>query len=481
MRAPVRWLGAAAAAVAASVLVAAPALAHPLGNFTINHFSEVTVAGNTVRVEAVYDFAEIPAFQERQQEADDPTAANRLASGLAGGLHLVLDGRPQPLRLVDHRVRFLPGQAGLQTMRLELSLESERLAADVHDASYSDATYPDHLGWREVTVVAAGGARVMASSVPARSISQRLSSYPSGMLTSPLAVSSARFRFVAGSVAVPRSGFVDAAASGFRTIQDRFSGLVAAPRLTPMAIALSLLVAIFLGALHALEPGHGKAIMAGYLVGTRGRPRDAAALGLTITATHTAGVFALGLLTLSAASFVTPERLYPALNLISGLLILVIGGTLLVRWINRGVHRQNTHHHDHGPGAHSHPHDHAHASHDHGGSGAGLGRLGIIGVGISGGIVPCPAALVVLLAALSLHRLLLGLVLIVAFSVGLAAVLTGIGLILASGRGLISRIGATAGWRAMAGRLGGLAPAVSALVVTVAGAGLTLQAVQALR
>jgi nickel/cobalt transporter (NicO) family protein len=481
MRSPVRWLGAVAAAVAASVLVAAPAFAHPLGNFTVNHFSEVTVAGNVARVDAVYDFAEIPTFQERQQEADDPTAAGRLVRGLAGRLRLGVDGRSLPLRLVDHRVRFLPGQAGLQTMRLELSLESDPLAADVHDATYSDTTYPDHLGWREVTVVAAGGARITASSVPSVSISQRLSSYPSGMLTSPLAVSSAHFRFVAGAVAAPRSGFVDGAASGFRTIQDRFSGLVAAPSLTPVAIALSLLVATALGALHALEPGHGKAIMAGYLVGTRGRPRDAAALGLTITATHTAGVFALGLLTLSAASFVTPGRLYPALNLVSGLLVLAIGGTLLLRGVNRGLHRHDTHHHDHGPGSHTHPHEHAHAGHDHGVTGAGLGRLGIIGVGISGGIVPCPAALVVLLAALSLHRLVFGLVLIVAFSLGLAAVLTGIGVILASGRGLISRVGATAGWRVLAGRLGGLAPGVSALVVTVAGAGLTLQAVQSLR
>jgi ABC-type nickel/cobalt efflux system permease component RcnA len=503
-------------AVAASLAVAATAWAHPLGNFTINHFSEVTLAGNVVRVAAVYDLAEIPTFQETQLQADDPTQSSRLVDNLAGGLRLTLDGRRVPLRLIAHRTRLLPGQAGLSTMRIELALESPRISTERHSGAFLDATYAGHLGWREIVVVADGGARISSSTVPEKSLSARLTNYPSDRLASPLAISEARFDYLAGAASSSGGGLVDGAASGFRTIQDRFSSLVSAGNLTPLAIALSLLTAVVLGALHALEPGHGKAIMAGYLVGTRGRSRDAAVLGLTITATHTAGVFALGVVTLTAAGFITPERLYPILNAISGLLVLGIGAALLLRTLRGAIHpHQARHDHDHGGHSHHHPHDgaahsrdrrpHAHdlapdsqdaaahshdsaphshdpAPHSHDPAPHGrFGRLGIIGVGISGGLIPCPSALVVLLAAVSLHRVLLGLALIVAFSAGLAAVLTGVGMVLAGGRGLISRLGHTPGWRRAGRPLAGFVPAASALVVSAVGVGLTAQAFQTLR
>src|SRR5258708_16317937 len=150
-----------------------------------------------------------------------------------------------------------------------------------------------------------------SSTAPEHSISDRLTHYPIDRLASPRAVSGASFGYTAGAGVAPREGFVDTAAGGFRTIQDRFSSLVSAGNLTPLAIAISLLTAVVLVALHALEPGHGKAIMAGYPIGTRGRLRDAAGLGLTITAAHTPGVFARGGGTLPAAHFATPERLYP--------------------------------------------------------------------------------------------------------------------------------------------------------------------------
>jgi len=458
-------------------LLAVPAFAHPLGNFTINHFSEVQVAGNVIRVAAVFDFAEIPTFQEKQAEADDPVQARRLVDGLAGGLHLTVDGAAVPLRLTASRVRFLPGQAGLDTMRLELTLLSPTLAPNPHAAVFTDTTYPGHLGWRELVVDTAGGARLTASDVPRTSISQRLTRYPSGLLNSPLAVRTAHFDVVPGATTTADGGFADTAATGFRTIQDRFSALIAARDLTPAALALSFLVALILGALHALEPGHGKAIMAGYLVATKGRRRDAAVLGLTITATHTAGVFALGLITLSASAFVTPERLYPVLNLASGAIVLAVGAILLRRLYRTWRGRAGQDHH-HGPGGHTHPHgDH---EHDHP-SGTRLGRLGIIGVGISGGLIPCPSALVVLLAALSLHRVLLGMALIVAFSAGLALVLTGIGMALASSRGLLGRATRARSWRTAGSRVAAAVPALSALVVTVVGLGLTAQAFQTLR
>ena len=498
-----RLTSAATLAGLATVILAATAFAHPLGNFTINHFSEVSLAGDLVRVEAVFDFAEIPTFQELQREADDPAPAARLLSGLAGSLHLTIDGAPIPLHLVAHRTRLLPGQAGLQTMRLEVELQGAELASGYHHGTFVDSGDAGHLGWREIIVTAAGGARISSSTVPEHSISDRLTRYPTDRLASPLAVSGASFGYTAGAGVAPREGFVDTAAGGFRTIQDRFSSLVSAGNLTPLAIAISLLTAVVLGALHALEPGHGKAIMAGYLIGTRGRLRDAAALGLTITATHTSGVFALGVVTLTAANFVTPERLYPILNAVSGVLVLGIGAALLARLARRALgsghgqdSRDHAHSHDHVNGnGHEHGHHHSRHSHEHAGDishahDAGhpdgapegmLGRLGIIGVGISGGIIPCPSALVVLLAAVSLHRVVMGLALILAFSAGLAAVLTAVGLLLAGGRGLLSRFGRRKGWRRLGRPLAALVPAASAFVVSAVGLGLTAQALQTLR
>ena len=501
-----RLTSAAALAGVASLVVATTASAHPLGNFTINHFSEVSLAGSVVRIAAVYDLAEIPAFQEIQRESADPGQRERLVNGLAGGLHLSVDGQPLPLHLLAHRSRLLPGQAGLQTMRVEVDLESAPVSAGVHQGVFADSSDAGHLGWREVIVVPTGGAQLSSSTVPQRTISARLTSYPSDRLASPLDVSGARFTYLAGGGPAPAQALVDRAANGFRTVQDRFSSLVSARALTPAALLLSLVTAMVLGALHALEPGHGKAIMAGYLIGTRGRLRDAAALGLTITATHTSGVFALGLVTLTAANFITPERLYPVLNAISGVLVLGIGAALLVRMVRRGLpsshpapdhghaHDHNhdrTHGHRHGSASRDDPHAHHHngpgdahgpgADHTHQAPSGRLGRLGIIGVGISGGIIPCPSALVVLLAAVSLHRVLLGLALILAFSAGLAAVLTGVGLVLAGGRGLLSRAGSRKGWRRVGRPLSAFVPAASALVVSAVGLGLTAQAFQTLR
>jgi ABC-type nickel/cobalt efflux system permease component RcnA len=213
-------------------------------------------------------------------------------------------------------------------------------------------------------------------------------------------------------------------------------------------------------------------------------------------------VFALGLVTLTATGFITPERLYPFLNAISGLLVLGIGAALLLRAMRAAIRSRtaphdhdlsgHSHHHHHGGAAlshdrtpHSHdpaPHSHDPAPHPHDPAPQGrFSRLGIIGVGISGGLIPCPSALVVLLAAVSLHRVVLGLALIVAFSAGLAAVLTGVGMVLAGGRGLLSRLGATRGWRRAGRPLAGLVPAASALVVSAVGLGLTAQALQTLR
>ncbi len=173
----------------------------------------------------------------------------------------------------------------------------------------------------------------------------------------------------------------------------------------PAALAASLAVAFFLGAAHALQPGHGKAVVAAYLAGSRGRLGDAFFLGGVVTLTHTASVFVLGLATLYASTRVSLDRVYPVLSLVSGLLVAGIGAFLL--W-QRATGRDRR--------AHSHPHAHGRE-----------GRSGLASLGVSGGLVPCPEALVVLMLAISLGRVAFGLAILMAFTLGLAAVLIGIG------------------------------------------------------
>jgi nickel/cobalt transporter (NicO) family protein len=209
----------------------------------------------------------------------------------------------------------------------------------------------------------------------------------------------------------------------------------------------SLAAALFWGAAHALSPGHGKTIITAYLVGQRGTPRHAALLGLIVTVTHTLGVFALGLVTLLLSRFIVPEHLYPWLNLVSGLLVVAIGASVLrARW----RHRRRQHHHHH------HEHD--------------LSLRSLVTVGVSGGLLPCPSALVVLLAAISLHRVGFGLLLILAFSAGLALTITGIGLAAVLARSAFRRV-------SLDSRAVSLLPTVSALVILAAGIGMTVRAV----
>jgi nickel/cobalt exporter len=197
-------------------------------------------------------------------------------------------------------------------------------------------------------------------------------------------------------------------------------------------------------------------VITAYLVGSRGTARHAVLLGATVTVTHTIGVFALGLVTLSLSQFILPEQLYPWLNLVSALLIVGVGLSVLQWRLREWRHRRA---HDRGHHHHSHDHDHDPA----------LGLRRLLGIGISGGIIPCPTALVVLLAAISLHRVGYGLVLIVAFSFGLAATITGLGLLAVAAKSAFRRID-----------LGGgairLLPAASAVIVLGLGVAMTVRA-----
>jgi nickel/cobalt transporter (NicO) family protein len=436
----------------AAVIVPAAA-AHPLGNFTTNHYSRVTASGDRLYVLYVLDLAEIPTFQQKPRVEVEGRAAyaRALVKRISRGLSVRIDSRRMGLSPVGHALGFPPGVAGLRTTRLEAVFSTERLSAGPLRVTYRDDTFPGRIGWKEIVVQADSGARLRSSTAPSRTVSDELRSYPKDLLSSPLDVRLARASLVPGSGdgAAPTvsSGKALDSRVGVRAVGDGgFTKLIAERDLNVGFVFLALLLAFFWGAVHALGPGHGKSIVAAYLVGTRGTPRHALLLGATVTVTHTIGVFALGLVTLALSEFILPEQLYPWLNLASAVLVVGVGAAVLRTRLARRRH------------AHHHHHQH----HE-------LSMRSLLGVGVSGGLIPCPTALVVLLAAISLHRVGYGLVLIVAFSLGLAASMTAIGLVAVTAKRLAGRVPLT-------GRVVGALPAVSALVILGLGLLMTLRA-----
>jgi nickel/cobalt exporter len=240
--------------------------------------------------------------------------------------------------------------------------------------------------------------------------------------------------------------------------QSKLEQILASATTDPLVFASALGIAFFLGAAHALTPGHGKAIVAAYLVGTRGRLSDAVYLGTVVTLTHTASVFVLGLATLYASQTMSLDRVFPWLNLLSGALVLAVGSWLL--WQRtRGHHHHHHHHHDHD---HSHDHDHHHHPHHHHHHDA-PGKGSLLSLGISGGLVPCPEALVVLMLSISLRRVALGMTLLVAFTLGLAAILIAIGCAMVIAGPAIERMKPESGWTRHL-------PIASAIVISFLGA-----------
>jgi len=425
---------------AAALLAPVAAQAHPLGNFTINRFARVEVAGHRLYVRYVLDMAEIPTYQARQQGVDP----NVYARNLAAGLHVTLDGRQVRLVPVEHALGFPMGVGGLRTMRLELILRGP-LVSGAEQLTVSDSNYSDHIGWREILVGAS-----------AHSISDELRAYPKSLLQSPLDITHAAAAVAPTGDPVPGLTRGKALEAPDRVADSGFTRLIAQGRLSWLVILASLAAALFWGAAHALSPGHGKTIVTAYLIGKRGTPRDAAALGAIVTVTHTVGVFVLGLVTLALSQWIVPDTLYPWINLTAGVLVVAIGLSVLrarVRRVHAHYH-DDDHDHDH---HHEHPHDHE------------ISRRSLLAVGVSGGILPCPSALVVLLAAISLHRLAFGLVLIVAFSLGLALSITGLGLVAVFAKRRFAG-------RTFDGLLVRALPAVSAAVILTAGVAMTVRA-----
>ena len=514
------------------------------------------------------------------------------AEAFQQGLVLELSGRRLSLQWISDDVLFPPGAGNLPTMKLGVVYRaalSGIATGGTASLDYQDLNFPERAGWKEVVATAGQGIIVTGSTVPETDRSAQLSNYPTDLINSPPQVLEARLTFqeaeLVGAVgngpgamgrkrnaAGNRSGRglatagrradkqpapgIDVAGTGIsgRTIiqnpkskiadrpgplglrpnqqgtpRNAFTDLVAAKQFGLWFLVVAAAIAAGLGALHALEPGHGKTIVAAYLVGSRGTAAHACLLGLIVTASHTAGVYLLGAITLYASRYVVPDRLYPWLSVISGLTIAGVGLYLfLLRRRGDGyghahphVHAHDhphVHHHDHDhvhshshSHSHSHTHLHAHESEAHGKAHAHLvmgdthdevahshevvfagedngvtdhshshvPRSGSISyrellvLGITGGMVPCPAALVVLLSAVTVHRIGFGLFLIVAFSVGLAAVLIGIGLLTVCAGRFMSRF-------KMEGPLvRRWLPMTSAAVITLLGLGITAKAMAA--
>ncbi|HEX5621691.1 MAG TPA: sulfite exporter TauE/SafE family protein [Solirubrobacteraceae bacterium] len=440
--------------VAVIALLVAPgvASAHPLGNFSVNHLAEVSVSADRVDVRYVLDQAEIPTFQER--DLSDAAVLARKRAEVEKRLVLTVDGRRVPLAGAGKPVLTHPdGAGGLQTTRLELPLRAT--VSSPGRVELRDDTFPGRVGWHAV-VPRPGSDTAVRSDVPASDPTGGLRRYPQDALSSPADVR------VATLSVKPGAGTLDApdgrreTGSGGEGREDVLSRAFSDAAAGQGVLLVLLLTAFAWGALHALSPGHGKAMVAAYLVGTRGTARHAVALGATVTVTHTAGVFLLGVVALGLSEYVLPEDLYPWLNLISGLMVLGVGAYVL----RKNLLRRRAHHHHH--------HDHGHHHHHHGPD--ELSWRGILAMGTAAGIIPCPSALVVLLGAIAQGEIALGMLMIVAFSVGLAATLTILGLAVVSAGRAITRLNIPA-------RFVTAIPALSALLIVGVGLVLTLQAV----
>jgi ABC-type nickel/cobalt efflux system permease component RcnA len=535
------------------ILGSATSFAHPMGNFSVNHYSKIKIGQQSIEIRYLIDMAEIPTFQEIRQfditpTADDPSTSrylDRQEQLLKEGLLLESDGQAIRLDTISRQVAFADGAGGLPTMKIGFVFRGKLgVTAGAHKLSYFDSNFQGRAGWKEI-VVLGDGVAILDSSAPGTDRSQELTNYSSDALNSPPQQLSALIGFrtseperSASAAAVgtssnrtiaqgtnaahqspaPRPAYQEKGrssgaitSSDLRTAQSSPSG-VASSTVAPLSLAArtqntprsrftelistqdklsfwvlfsAALIAAGLGALHALEPGHGKTIVAAYLVGSRGTARHAVLLGIVVSAAHTAGVYLLGALTLYASRYIVPEQLYPWLGAISGLSVAGLGIFIFLKhWTGE------TGEHSHAPGEqHSHwflsifkqatPKqtaatelaNRAAISADSKPVERVLSLRELCVLGITGGIVPCPAALVVLLSAFSLHRIGFGLFLITAFSFGLAAVLVIVGLTMVYAKRVMSS-------RVRAGNTAlRYLPLLSSAFMVVLGVGITASAV----
>lgn len=494
-----RRLAAIGATIWLSLALPTVAWAHPLGNFTINHYAGLNVSRGAVTIDYVLDMAEIPAFQEigtfdanqNGQPDSSETSAYHSAKcqSLLSDLDLKVNGHATGMALSSSSIEFPPGAGGLLTLRLSCTFRTA-LPSESTEIAFTDNSYSERIGWREIVVT--GDQVELIGDFNATSISQRLTSYPTDMLSSPLDQRQISFDLDMAFISQSSQTATQQVSPLALNRNDAFTQLITLDNLTLPTVLFALLISFVWGAMHALTPGHGKAVVGSYLIGERGNARHAVLLGLTTTITHTAGVFAMGLVTLLAAQFITPEQLFPWLSFLSGALVAGIGVNMFIKRLRDArraprprfemahdhkhglVHKHDHHKHDDESHHHDrddqHGHDHSHDSHTHSHlPPEEVTWRSILALGISGGILPCPSALIVLLSAIALGRIGFGLALVLAFSAGLAGVLTAIGLLFVYAGKMIS-FAPKQKWILQA------LPVASALVISLAGLGIAVQA-----
>ncbi|MFJ8148278.1 nickel transporter [Streptomyces sp. NPDC096048] len=483
------------AACALALFPSAGASAHPLGNFTVNRYDGLVATPGELRVDHVEDLAEIPATQagpdvERLGIAE---WARQRCEKAARDSGLTVDGRAIGLTAQRSHARVRPGQAGLDTLRLECRLVAPLPEAAEATVGFRAAGASSGPGWREIT---ARGDRttLAASDVPTTSTSRELTRYPEESLSSPADTASASLRVRPGGPALERER-QDAPAAPAASVLPRgadrwtraLDSLVARHDLTLGFAGLALVIAVALGAMHALAPGHGKTLMAATAAARGGgaRLRDVLPMAASVTVTHTLGVVALGLL-VTAGSAAAPS-VVAWLGIASGVLVTLAGASLVRRALrDRGhAHAHQAHPHAHADSHHDHKHDHDHShghSHGHGPHThthpTSPTLRGTILLGFAGGLVPSPSAVVVLVGAAALGQAWFGLLLVVAYGVGLALTLTAAGVaVVRLGGGASRLLRRRPRWASgpLAGLVRRATPLGTAFVVVVLGAGLVFR------
>lgn len=470
---------------------AAQVMAHPMGNFSVSHYTKLIVTGTGIEVEYALDLAEIPTFEilrawnldRTAPRAELETRAAEQAREWLDHVAINVNGKPVRARFESAAIVIADGAGNLPIVRITTKAH---IPARGGRLQYEDRNYPDRAGWKEIVIASGNGAMLRKASQSNKEISRALTQYPPDPTLAPPQDLRAELEWtidepiimarrshkkapdnraindeapppviakvpqphLAPPVASPATMTAQAAPPGAVVRGDFLSKLLHQRELTPWMILLAIACAFALGAAHALTPGHGKSIVAAYLVGSRGTLKHAAFLGAMVTFTHTISVFVLGIATLFLFRYIVPEKITYVLGTVSGLSIVIVGAWMFYKRLHttfhthRHSHAHNEHHshdHDHHDHAHDHPHSHHHhgRAHVHSHIPDQISWAGLVALGVSGGLVPCESALVLLLGAIALGRVGLGLWLLLSFSLGLALVLMLIGVLVLYAKNLL--------------------------------------------
>jgi nickel/cobalt transporter (NicO) family protein len=432
--------------------------AHPMGNFSVSHFTKFDIHKKSVNITYVLDLAEIPTYQLLRNWNLDPSADVKIpqetlpkqAAEWIKQLAFTSNGATLTPKQGSTTIKFSEGAGGMKVSRIETQLTLDHVPGSLN---FEDRNYPDRAGWKEIVITSTDGTPIIQASQTSADRSKALTEYPADpTLTPPQDLRASLEWHVDAPVIVTKIVPIEQPAPppivvapkpkpvpGEVTRGDYLSRMLSQHDIPFNIMLIGIAVAFAFGALHAKSPGHGKTMVAAYLVGSRGTMKQAAFLGAMVTLTHTISVFILGLVTLAFAKYLAPEKLVTWLGVASGIAIILIGASLFYKRL-RSLQRAKAHHHHHHD--HSHTHDHAHAhglphTHDHNHGPhththvpeGEVTLKSLIALGASGGMVPCPSALVLLLISISLGHVGLGLLLLVSFSLGLAGVLMAIGML----------------------------------------------------